>query len=423
DLRLVGGNNPEEGRLEIYHNSQWGTVCDDHFNTSDAVVACRQLGKRISTSTFYTAGGGTDPIWLDDMGCDVDGIWGSWNIWSVCNATCGGGMKKRTRNCNNPCPSDGGSTCLGIADETLLFAESNCPVNGDWSDWLVWSVCSSSCGSGIRKRTRLCDNPTPSYDGRLCNGNTLDLDSCNTHECPVDGDWSGWSFWNTCSATCNGGIQDRNRKCDDPQPSNGGISCKGTPIESRPCLILDCEIVGQWGTWQEWEVCNTTCGNGTQQRLRKCDSPSPYFNGSECMGLDIDIQPCYQGICLDIQIQPKEDIPNLVSPVILGIVAAVCIVVTAVITCIALFVFRKFRPEERMINGSNTENLLELRVTSQQNDYDCDEPNDLYDTCNDESIVSVNTQIAADNIETGANAKIPCNDDSGDEVYENLKIA
>ncbi|CAC5422941.1 HMCN [Mytilus coruscus] len=517
DLRLVGGNYPEKGRLEIYHNSTWGTICDDGFETPDATVACRQLGYRTSTSTFYTASGGTEPVWLDDMACDgterridkcshpgwknhncghgedvgvrctgeyggngdwgswsswtkcssscdsgfrtrnrlcnhpvpsssslycngtsfevlkcsiarctVDGSWGGWSMWSRCNATCGGGVKKRWRNCNNPYPSSGGSTCSGMAKETLLCAESNCPVNGDWSEWQVWSVCSSSCGSGNRKRTRLCDNPPPSYGGRFCNGNTLDLDSCNINECPVDGNWSGWSSWNICSATCDGGIQDRNRKCDAPQPSNGGLYCNGTPIESRPCHNLYCKIDGQWGTWQEWETCNTTCGNGTQQRLRKCDSPSPYFGGSECMGLDVDIQICYQDICPDVQLQEQEDSLNFISPVILGIVAVVSIVVIAVITCISLFVFRRFRPgkvADRKRNRSNTENLLELRVTSQQNDYVCDKQNDLYDICNAESIVPVNTQIATDNIETGANANIPCNAGNVEDVYENLKIA
>lgn len=49
DLRLVGGINHEEGRLEIYHNFKWGTICDDDFDTLDAIVACRQLGYRYTS--------------------------------------------------------------------------------------------------------------------------------------------------------------------------------------------------------------------------------------------------------------------------------------------------------------------------------------------------------------------------------------
>lgn len=66
DLRLQGGT-ALKGRLEIYHNDQWGTVCDDLFTTANAEVACRQLGH--TGGTFYTAGGGTGPIWLDNVQC------------------------------------------------------------------------------------------------------------------------------------------------------------------------------------------------------------------------------------------------------------------------------------------------------------------------------------------------------------------
>ena len=43
-IRLVGSNITGQGRVEIFMKGQWGTICDDHWGTSEAVVVCRQLG-------------------------------------------------------------------------------------------------------------------------------------------------------------------------------------------------------------------------------------------------------------------------------------------------------------------------------------------------------------------------------------------
>ena len=44
NIRLVGGINELEGRVEICYNKIWGSVCDNSWSTYDANVVCKQLG-------------------------------------------------------------------------------------------------------------------------------------------------------------------------------------------------------------------------------------------------------------------------------------------------------------------------------------------------------------------------------------------
>ena len=70
-IRLQG-SNATSGRVEICNNNVWGTVCDDLWSGSDAMVACRQLGLPITGATALTGADvpdGAGQIWLDDVMC------------------------------------------------------------------------------------------------------------------------------------------------------------------------------------------------------------------------------------------------------------------------------------------------------------------------------------------------------------------
>ncbi|XP_059145188.1 A disintegrin and metalloproteinase with thrombospondin motifs 1-like [Physella acuta] len=93
-----------------------------------------------------------------------------------------------------------------------MGAGSPGPVNGGWSAWSPdWSSCSRSCGGGVRSKTRTCDNPRPRFGGKECEGPSVKTNLCNvkscgtpedkfkedqcqaTHDQPVDGQLYDWS--------------------------------------------------------------------------------------------------------------------------------------------------------------------------------------------------------------------------------------
>lgn len=70
-MRLVDGSIPSEGRVEVLHNGQWGTICDDTWSIEEAEIVCHQLGYSSAIDALVNAyfGEGSGEIWLDNVHC------------------------------------------------------------------------------------------------------------------------------------------------------------------------------------------------------------------------------------------------------------------------------------------------------------------------------------------------------------------
>lgn len=71
EVRLVGGRGDRQGRVEVFYNDAWGTVCDDSWDIKDADVICRMLGFPGAESALLSAffGEGPGSTVLDNVGC------------------------------------------------------------------------------------------------------------------------------------------------------------------------------------------------------------------------------------------------------------------------------------------------------------------------------------------------------------------
>ena len=69
----------------------------------------------------------------------------------------------------------------------MTIKNINISVNGRWSQWGKFTVCTKTCGGGMRMRVRRCNNPAPRNGGKNCPGENgkrkVDIQECRTNAC------------------------------------------------------------------------------------------------------------------------------------------------------------------------------------------------------------------------------------------------
>jgi hypothetical protein len=110
---------------------------------------------------------------------------------------------------------------------------------------------------------------------------------------PVDGKWSDWKGWSSCTnskdgkSTCK---KTKTRFCNNPAASNGGKACEGSSTQTEACTTSDlakpsdhpnCVVHGAWTVWSAASACSSDCKT---TKTRTCTNPSPINDNDKCSG-------------------------------------------------------------------------------------------------------------------------------------------
>ncbi|XP_070228045.1 neurotrypsin isoform X1 [Bos mutus] len=196
-LRLVGGSSVREGRVEVYHAGQWGTVCDDQWDDADAEVVCRQLGLSGIAKAWNQAyfGEGSGPVMLDEVRCTGNEL----SIEQCPKSSWG------EHNCDHK--EDAGVSCTPLTDGVIRLAggkgshEGRLEVyhrgqwgtvcNDGWTDLNTYVVC-RQLGFKYGKQAsanHFEESMGPIWlDGVSCSGKEASFLQCSqrpwgTHDC------------------------------------------------------------------------------------------------------------------------------------------------------------------------------------------------------------------------------------------------
>lgn len=279
---MAGGERCADDLVEMQPCSTYcehAVAVDCELTDWSAWGHCDEEGQRYRQRHVLTSaehgGEGCEGNLLESESCDlakIDCEVSDWVEWSDCDRSCGTGQLKRQRQIIT-FPRNGGELCPSQMIQTTGCNLGYCPTKDcEESQWSEWGGCSVSCGIGEEKRERKVLQ-LRSSGGEGCDSAVTESRPCHQGiPCSVRPcEMSDWSTWGECSVTCGSGQRGRTRTVTPPE--NGGDYCEPGPLselegcKEQSCVKQVC-VDGQWGDWEEWSPCDVSCGGGTTFRRR-----------------------------------------------------------------------------------------------------------------------------------------------------------
>jgi len=145
----------------------------------------------------------------------VDCVLTDWNSWSSCSNSCGTGQQMRIRSVLTASQGKGRG-CSGSLKDVAPCSNPACtddnlkPISCQWGDWNAWGSCTKCSGQKHRYRNI---KQHAQHGGEPCDvGASFETAGCE-REChkPKSCAWSDWGAWAKCSTTCGPGVRKRSR--------------------------------------------------------------------------------------------------------------------------------------------------------------------------------------------------------------------
>jgi len=299
--------------------SNWGAwsecsqTCDGGFKTRRKT--CKQMEKKLDTLEYNSRCAGMESKATEEIlsvqkvscgveECPSDHKMTPWSHWTSCGKSCGNGTKERVRDCMPA--MNGGRPCPDKLKENEKYKQTvpctlrDCDIYyaGQWSSW---TQCSATCGLGRQCKTRHCFSQQTKRQVSDASCTVAEMKSyfeqcktCKLEDCPVNGGWSRWSEWSSCSQNCitfpadgktveTKAVRTRRRSCSRPPPAFKGKDCPRSDkyewvshlkeeVDSTACITeLSKDTSGKvevtpwcpenciFTPWGSWSACSETC--------------------------------------------------------------------------------------------------------------------------------------------------------------------